>query len=154
LGEGQKPELLSSEARGGRGLGAMTVGRSLLLFGFVCLTVMVFTHVAEGLHLFSGMGWGLPDSPGGWQPSGATPVDITAELYNNMVMKALDDTFSALSDPTRRAILARLALGEATATELAEPFDISQPAISRHLRVLEEASLISRSLLDANEGNI
>jgi hypothetical protein len=64
LGEGQKPELVSSEARGGRGLGAMTVGRSLLLFGFVCLTVMAFTHVAEGLHLFSGMGWGLPDSPG------------------------------------------------------------------------------------------
>jgi len=61
-----------------------------------------------------------------------------------MVMKALDDTFAALSDPTRRAILARLALGEATATELAEPFDISQPAISRHLRVLEEASLIRR----------
>jgi len=59
-------------------------------------------------------------------------------------MKALDDTFAALSDPTRRAILARLALGEATATELAEPFDISQPAISRHLRVLEEASLIRR----------
>ncbi len=42
----------------------MTVGRSLLLFGFASLTVMVFTHVAEGLHLFSGMGWGLPDSPG------------------------------------------------------------------------------------------
>jgi DNA-binding transcriptional ArsR family regulator len=61
-----------------------------------------------------------------------------------IVMKTLDDTFSALSDPTRRAILARLALGEATATELAEPFDISQPAISRHLRVLEEASLIRR----------
>ena len=59
-------------------------------------------------------------------------------------MKELDDTFAALSDPTRRAILARLALGEATATELAEPFDISQPAISRHLRVLEEASLIRR----------
>ena len=59
-------------------------------------------------------------------------------------MEALDDTFAALSDPTRRAILARLALGEATATELAEPFDISQPAISRHLRVLEEASLIRR----------
>ena len=59
-------------------------------------------------------------------------------------MTALDDTFAALSDPTRRAILARLALGEATATELAEPFDISQPAISRHLRVLEEASLIRR----------
>ena len=42
----------------------MTVGRSLLLFGFVSLAVMVFTHVAEGLHLFSSMGWGLPNSPG------------------------------------------------------------------------------------------
>jgi hypothetical protein len=42
----------------------MSVGHSLLLFGFACLTVMVFTHVAEGLHLFSGMGWGLPNSPG------------------------------------------------------------------------------------------
>ena len=59
-------------------------------------------------------------------------------------MDRLSETFQALADPTRRAILARLALGEATATELAEPFDISQPAISRHLRVLEEASLIRR----------
>ena len=42
----------------------MTVGRCLLLLGFVCLTIMVFTHVAEGLHLVPGMGWGLPDSPG------------------------------------------------------------------------------------------
>jgi len=58
-------------------------------------------------------------------------------------MKALDHTFSALSDPTRRAILARLAQGEATVGELAEPFDISLPAISRHLKVLEQASLIS-----------
>ena len=56
----------------------------------------------------------------------------------------LSITFAALADPTRRAILARLARGEATVTELAEPFDISQPAISRHLRVLEEAGLISR----------
>lgn len=56
----------------------------------------------------------------------------------------LDQTFSALADPTRRAILARLALGEATAGELAEPFAISQPAISRHLKVLESASLIER----------
>jgi hypothetical protein len=42
----------------------MTIGRCLLLLGFVCLTIMVFTHIAEGLHLFSGMGWGLPNSPG------------------------------------------------------------------------------------------
>jgi DNA-binding transcriptional ArsR family regulator len=56
----------------------------------------------------------------------------------------LDATFSALADPTRRAILARLARGEATVSELAEPFAISQPAISRHLRVLEEAGLITR----------
>jgi DNA-binding transcriptional ArsR family regulator len=52
--------------------------------------------------------------------------------------------FAALADPTRRAILARLAEGEATVTELAEPFDISLPAISRHLKVLENAGLISR----------
>jgi len=56
----------------------------------------------------------------------------------------LDSTFAALSDPTRRAILARLALGEATVTELAEPFEMSQPAISKHLKVLELAGLISR----------
>src|SRR3954464_13743732 len=56
----------------------------------------------------------------------------------------LDATFSALADPTRRAILARLASGEASVTELAEPFDMSQPAISRHLKVLERAGLITR----------
>jgi DNA-binding transcriptional ArsR family regulator len=55
----------------------------------------------------------------------------------------LDDTFLALADPTRRAILARLALGEASVTELAEPFAISQPAISKHLKILERARLIS-----------
>ena len=55
----------------------------------------------------------------------------------------LDLTFSALADPTRRAILARLATGEATVTELAEPFEMSQPAISKHLKVLERAGLIS-----------
>ena len=55
----------------------------------------------------------------------------------------LDATFLALADPTRRAILARLALGEASVTELAQPFAISQPAISKHLRVLERAGLIS-----------
>lgn len=61
-------------------------------------------------------------------------------------MKAdpLSTTLSALADPTRRAILARLARGEATVLELAEPFDISLPAISRHLKVLEHAGLITR----------
>ena len=57
---------------------------------------------------------------------------------------ALDATFQALADPTRRAILARLALGEASVMELAEPFAMSQPAISKHLKVLENAGLISR----------
>jgi DNA-binding transcriptional ArsR family regulator len=56
----------------------------------------------------------------------------------------LDAAFSALADPTRRAILARLALGETSVTELAEPFDISLPGISKHLKVLEGAGLISR----------
>ena len=56
----------------------------------------------------------------------------------------LDATFAALADPTRRAILARLALGETSVSELAEPFDISGPAISRHLKVLEHAGLIAR----------
>ena len=56
----------------------------------------------------------------------------------------LDRTFSALADPTRRAILARLAAGEASVTELAEPFDISLPAVSKHLKVLERAGLIAR----------
>ena len=56
----------------------------------------------------------------------------------------LDTTFAALADPTRRAILARLASGEASVAELAEPFNISQPAISKHLKVLERAGLISR----------
>lgn len=56
----------------------------------------------------------------------------------------LSITFSALADPTRRAILARLASGEASVTELAEPFEMSMPAISRHLKVLERAGLITR----------
>src|SRR5262245_20288649 len=62
-----------------------------------------------------------------------------------MVMKdvdALNATFAALADPTRRAILAKLASGEASVMELAEPFDMSQPAISKHLKVLERAGLI------------
>ena len=59
-------------------------------------------------------------------------------------MSNLDAAFSALADPTRRAILARLALGEATVMELVEPFEMTQPAISRHLKVLEGAGLIIR----------
>jgi DNA-binding transcriptional ArsR family regulator len=60
-------------------------------------------------------------------------------------MQNLDAAYSALADPTRRAILARLALGEATVGEIADPFPISGPAISRHLKVLEEAALIART---------
>ncbi|MEP7366171.1 MAG: metalloregulator ArsR/SmtB family transcription factor [Acidobacteriota bacterium] len=60
-----------------------------------------------------------------------------------MQTQSLDATFAALADPTRRAILARLASGEATVRELAEPFSMSQPAISKHLKVLERAGLIS-----------
>jgi DNA-binding transcriptional ArsR family regulator len=59
-------------------------------------------------------------------------------------MPTLDATFAALSDPTRRALLARLAKGEATVMELAKPFQMTQPAISRHLKVLEGAGLITR----------
>jgi DNA-binding transcriptional ArsR family regulator len=57
---------------------------------------------------------------------------------------SISSTFSALADPTRRAILARLALGETSVTELAEPFEMSMPAVSKHLRVLQQAGLISR----------
>ena len=60
------------------------------------------------------------------------------------MMPNLDAAFSALADPTRRAILARLTLGEATVMELVEPFELTQPAISRHLKVLEGAGLIVR----------
>jgi DNA-binding transcriptional ArsR family regulator len=58
----------------------------------------------------------------------------------------LDLTFAALADPTRRAILARLATGEATVTELAAPFEMSQPAVSKHLKVLERAGLVSMNV--------
>ena len=61
-----------------------------------------------------------------------------------MTPAELDNTFNALADPTRRAILARLMQGEATVMELARPFAMSQPAISKHLKVLERAGLISR----------
>ena len=61
-----------------------------------------------------------------------------------MATDLLDRTFAALADPTRRAILTRLATGRATVTELAEPFEMSLPAVSKHLKVLERAGLISR----------
>src|SRR5262245_29961798 len=64
--------------------------------------------------------------------------------YEHPASELLDATFAALADPTRRAILARLASGEASVMELAEPFEMSQPAISKHLKVLEKAGLISR----------
>jgi DNA-binding transcriptional ArsR family regulator len=65
-------------------------------------------------------------------------------LYNESIMDYLNSSFAALADPTRRAILARLALGEATVLELAKPFQMTQPAISRHLKVLETAGLIEQ----------
>ena len=58
----------------------------------------------------------------------------------------LDATFSALADPTRRAILARLALGETSVTDLAKPFEMSMPAVSKHLKVLEQAGLVERTV--------
>ena len=64
--------------------------------------------------------------------------------YEMNTSDRLNATFAALADPTRRAILARLSLGEASVSELAEPFNMSQPAISKHLKVLENAGLISR----------
>lgn len=64
--------------------------------------------------------------------------------YEHATSDQLDATFAALADPTRRAILARLASGEASVAELAKPFSMTQPAISKHLRVLERAGLISR----------
>jgi DNA-binding transcriptional ArsR family regulator len=69
---------------------------------------------------------------------------IEPKGYMQPIHDQLDATFAALADPTRRAILARLASGEASVTDLAEPFAISQPAISKHLKVLERAGLISR----------
>jgi DNA-binding transcriptional ArsR family regulator len=64
--------------------------------------------------------------------------------YGQLAQERLNATFAALADPTRRAILTRLAAGEASVTELADPFAMSQPAISKHLKVLERAGLISR----------
>ena len=76
-------------------------------------------------------------------------------LYNDLIMERsgyraeperLDAVFAALADPTRRAILSRLAAGEASVNEIAAPFEISQPAVSRHLKVLERAGLIERNV--------
>jgi DNA-binding transcriptional ArsR family regulator len=79
-----------------------------------------------------------------------TALDSGRSIYNHMVIEQmamensrLDTTFLALADPTRRAILARLAGGEASVGELAAPFVMSQPAVSKHLKVLERAGLIS-----------
>jgi len=69
-------------------------------------------------------------------------LTISFLLYKLVSMDNLNAAFSALADPTRRAILARLAKGEATVNELAEPFEMTQPAISQHLKVLEDAGLI------------
>ncbi len=82
-------------------------------------------------------------------------LDISLILYNIYVMEKigyidtppnLDAVFAALADPTRRAILTRLAAGQASVNEIAEPFAISQPAVSRHLKVLERAGLIERGI--------
>jgi DNA-binding transcriptional ArsR family regulator len=67
------------------------------------------------------------------------------QTHNRISQAGLDATFAALADPTRRAILARLASGEASVMELAAPFRMSQPAVSKHLKVLERAGLVSRS---------
>ena len=75
---------------------------------------------------------------------GRNLLDINNDLYKYYIMHNLDAAFSALADPTRRAILARLAKGEASVNELAEPFEMTQPAISQHLKVLEDAGLIVR----------
>lgn len=68
------------------------------------------------------------------------------QIHQTKSQSDLDAIFSALADPTRRAILTRLADGEATVNELAAPFEISQPAISRHLKVLEKAGLVDRAI--------
>lgn len=71
------------------------------------------------------------------------PIGYLTEWFMKMP-DPLSSTFAALADPTRRAILSRLSLGETSVTELAEPFDMSLPAVSKHLKVLERAGLISR----------
>jgi DNA-binding transcriptional ArsR family regulator len=87
-------------------------------------------------------------SPAGALDMRVHAMYLTNRLFNLMVNSGLSRdlsvTFGALADPTRRAILARLASGEATVSELSEPFEMSGPAISKHLKVLERAGLISR----------
>jgi len=81
--------------------------------------------------------------------SGLVVPYLTDQLFNRSVIQAVDTgrlsaTFAALADPTRRAILARLVSGEASVSQLAEPFEMSLPAVSKHLKVLERAGLITR----------
>jgi len=76
--------------------------------------------------------------------NGGSLLYLTNQLFNRIAKLSLDTAFAALSDPTRRAILARLALGESSVTELAKPFAMSLPAVSKHLKVLERAGLIAR----------
>jgi len=86
----------------------------------------------------------VPLDSGRHQPVKIPEGYITKWFYILTLDNRLDDTFAALADPTRRAILARLAAGEAGVMELARPFAMSQPAISKHLKVLERAGLVSR----------
>jgi DNA-binding transcriptional ArsR family regulator len=86
-------------------------------------------------------------APGLAPPPALRRECVPAKMVSQMVNRppqALDATFSALADPVRRAILLQLTEGEASVSQLAEPFDISLPAISRHLRVLEQAGLLAR----------
>ena len=86
---------------------------------------------------------------------GTSSVDMGGHPYNYLVMEQvgyssqsanLDAVFAALADPTRRAILSRLAAGEASVNEIAAPFEMSQPAVSKHLKVLERAGLVERDV--------
>lgn len=100
--------------------------------------------MAQGYHCVSDI---RRDAPRGAPYSASAALlllDGLSYLTYWLNMDALSQTFSALADPTRRAILARLATGAATVGELAEPFDMSLPAVSRHLRVLTDAGLIQR----------
>ena len=92
---------------------------------------------------------------GHWVQADLKAVDAVNYLYNHNVMEEtgyinaqanLDAVFAALADPTRRAILSRLADGQASVNEIAAPFEISQPAVSRHLKVLERAGLVERDV--------
>jgi DNA-binding transcriptional ArsR family regulator len=108
---------------------------------YCCIRLKAITSDFQRVH---------PDAS---EPTSRLDSRPVAAVYNLSVMQVhghiqppphrLDATFAALADPTRRAILARLASGEASVTELAEPFAVSQPAISKHLKVLERAGLIS-----------